>query len=136
MTLANTASQTTASGNGLTTVFSYSFPMPTTDSAVLVYTDTTGSTSSISSSLFSITGVGPTSSGGTFTYPLSGTPSATGTTLTLMRTVPLVQDAAISNLGTFAPQVTENELDYQMMALQQMQRQIDDLAARVTALGG
>lgn len=135
MTISNTASQTTVSGNGLTTVFTYAFEMPTTDSAVLIYTTTTGTTSSISASLFSITGIGVTT-GGTFTYPLSGSPIVTGSSLTLQRTVPLVQDAAIGNLGTFAPQVTENELDYQMMALQQMQRQIDSLAARVTALGG
>ncbi len=136
MTLSNTASEATVSGNGLTTTFSYTFPMPTTQSAVLIYTDTTGSTSSISTSLFSITGVGATSSGGTFTYPLSGPATATGSSLTLQRTVPLTQDAAISNLGTFAPATTEGELDYQMMAHQQMQRQIDSLAARVTALGG
>jgi hypothetical protein len=45
--------------------------------------------------------------------------------------VPLTQDAAIGNQGNFYPATVEGALDYETMALQQLQREIDSLASTV-----
>lgn len=125
MTLANTTTSITVTGDTLTSVFSYDFPMGgSSNYAVLVFTDAAGVESTIASASFSITGV-TVSTGGTFTYPLSGSPITAGESLTLYRTVPLTQNVAISNQGNFYPSVVEGGLDYEMMAIQQLERQIN-----------
>jgi len=134
MTLSNTETQVTVDGDDLTTVFNYTFPMGGSATyAVLIFTDSGGVTSTISSSLYTITGVDDPD-GGTFTYPLVGSPISTGTTLTLQRTLPLVQDTAVGNQGSFYPSAVEGEFDYLTMITQQLQRQIDALEERVAAL--
>src|SRR5262249_950360 len=58
--------------------------------------------------------------GGTVTYPLSGSPIANGTSLTVSRIVPLTQTTSISNQGDFAPTVTERALDQLCLEIQQV----------------
>ena len=133
MTLANTTTSVTVAGDGSTTTFSYAFPMGGSAAyADLVYTTIGGGTTSVTASLFAITGV-TSSTGGTFTYPLSGSAIPSGTFLTLSRVVPLVQDSTIANLGTFAPAVTEGALDYLTMIAQQQQSEIATLQSTITS---
>jgi len=123
MTLDTTTSKVIFSGNGATTVFSYSFIIPDAGSVVAIYTDTDGVSTTLAPSQYTITGLDD-SAGGTITYPTSGPPIANGTTLTLMRSVPLVQETELSNQGGYYPDVVEAALDYLTMQSQQLQEQI------------
>lgn len=51
---------------------------------------------------------------------LTGGNLTTGYTITIQRVVPLEQDASIRNQGDFYQEYIENELDYIMMAIQQI----------------
>ncbi len=58
--------------------------------------------------------------GGTLTYPLgSGAPIDNGTSLTIMRQLPLLQTSDISTQGNLWPQVIETDLDTLCMQVQQ-----------------
>ena len=120
MTISGTATDIVVDGDGLTSTFSYDFYMGGSSAyAVLVFTDTDGTQTTIAAADFTITGV-TSQSGGTFTYPLVGSPIAVGATLTLSRVLPVVQSAAIGNQGNFYPSVVEGALDYQTMVSQQL----------------
>lgn len=121
MTVTTTASAVTVQGNGSTTTFSYSFEIPATSGgsvyAELVYTDTTGNQVTLAQNLWSITGLG--TSGGTFTYPLSGSPIAANTSLTLTRALPATQQVALGNQGYgFNVTTIESVFDYLTMLIQ------------------
>lgn len=118
-TITNTASVTTAQGNGATTIFTYNFLIPDTSSIVVVFTDASGNKTTIPPTQFSVTGLG-LQTGGTVTYPVMGAPIASGTALTISRIVPYTQARAISNQGAFYPQVVESALDTLTMQTQQL----------------
>lgn len=119
MAITTTSNKVIYSGNGVTTAWSYTFPIPDASSLVVIYTDTAGTETTLSSSVYSVTGLG-TTTGGTVTYPTSGSPIATGTKLTILRTVPYTQPDVFSNQGGYFPEVTEGRLDRIVMALQQL----------------
>lgn len=122
MTVETTTNRVVALGNGATTVFSYNFLIPDADDVVVIYTDTLGQPTTVASVNYTITGLGvPT--GGTLTYPVSGSPIAAGTFLTIERILPLLQEDSIAN-QTFYPTVIEEALDYEMMCIQQLQDEI------------
>ncbi len=123
MTVSTTACKATASGNGTQTIFTYNFELPAGGSYALIYTDTSGSQTTIASSAYSVTGIG-NASGGTFTYPLSGTPIASGTSLTLMRQTPYTQPTSLISQGTYAPSVIEASLDWIVLQVQQLAQQL------------
>ena len=61
--------------------------------------------------------------GGSVTYPITGSPPvpiATGTFLSILRTLPLTQTISISNQGPFYPQAVEQALDKLEMQIQQL----------------
>lgn len=125
MTVSTTASQTILGGNGATTVFDFSFIAVATADIEVIYTNANGSETTLSPSQYSITlnpvGTGQLwSVGGTVSYPLIGSPIASGTTLTIQRILPLVQETSIQDQGDFAPQVTEEALDILCMEIQQV----------------
>lgn len=125
MTIGNTASQTTAYGNGVTSTFSFSFDTPSTSVISVLYTNADGNITLLTPNQFSVTlnaiGTGQLwARGGTVTYPLSGDPIADGTSLLIFRTVPLAQSVTIQNQGNFYPVVTERAIDTQCMELQQV----------------
>lgn len=134
MTVSSTTTSVTVQGDGLSTVFNYTFPMGGSASyAVLTLTDGGGVTSTITSSLFSITGV-TTSTGGTFTYPLAGSAITAGESLTLTRTLPLTQNSDIANQGNFYASVVTGALDYQMMVSQQLEAEIDTIQTAIDTI--
>lgn len=118
MTVSTESYFVTVSGNGATTTWSYTFPVPVTTSVSLILTDTAGNQTTLSSLLWSITGVPGT--GGTFTYPLSGTPLAAGNTLTLLRNVALTQPTSLPAQGPSFPPTVEAALDLIVMMAQQI----------------
>jgi hypothetical protein len=86
------------------------------------YTDSTGAITLIPSSQYTVTGIG-TANGGAVTYPLVGSPIATGTSLTIQRVVPYVQLTDLVNQSGYYPNVVENALDYLTMQTQQLAQQ-------------
>ena len=119
MTVSNTASQTTVSGNGAQTVFNYGFEIAVGASWSLWLEDNLGNITLISPSAYSVSGVG-TSTGGTFTYPLLGSPVPAGSTLTFQRETPNQQQTSLGNQGAYYPQVVEEALDWIVMQVQEL----------------
>lgn len=123
MTIATTSNKATWQGNGSTTVFPFVFEVGSASEITLYLSSASGSVSTIPSSSYSVSGLGDPS-GGTITYPLSGAPIATGSSLTLVRTVPLRQLTDLSNQSNYFPDAVEGALDYLMMAIQQIASQV------------
>lgn len=119
MTISTTANIVVYNGNGATTTFDYAFLIPTADDVIVTYVDTDGNATDLNPAQYSITGLG-VDTGGTVTYPLSGSPIANGTTLTIRRELALVQDTDLVNQDGFYPQVVEDALDYLTMLIQQI----------------
>lgn len=122
MTIATTSNKATWQGNGATTVFSFPFEIGSASQASL-YLSSGGSVTLIPSSSYSLSGLGAPN-GGTVTYPLSGSPIASGTTLMLIRTVPLQQLVDLVNQSNYFPDAVEGALDYLMMAIQQVAQEV------------
>lgn len=118
MTVTTTSSSTTLSANSATTVWPYTFIIPDATSVVITVTDANGNPSIIAPANYTITGLG-NSAGGSVTYPLSGSPLATGNTFTIARAVPYTQPTSIVNQDGFYPDVLEAALDNLEMQIQQ-----------------
>jgi hypothetical protein len=130
MTVSSSAYKTTVAGNGATTTFSYSFTILAASHASLIYTDATGVSTTLAGGLWSITGTGFNSTGGTFTYPLSGSPIANGTSLTLVRTTPQTQALVLPPTGTVYPPNVEQALDALTMEVQEIAGTYNNRAVR------
>ena len=102
MTVSITACKVIALGNGAQTTFSYDFEMPIGSAYTLIYTDASGNQTTLSPSAYTVTGMG-NANGGTFTYPLSGSPIAAGTSLTFIRQTPYTQATSLGNPGQLLP---------------------------------
>lgn len=125
MTISTTASAVVLGGNGSTSVFTYSFICDAASTLQVIYTDTAGVQTTLTSSQYNVALNAPAagslhSVGGTVTYPTSGPAIANGTTLTISRTVPLVQSTSVSNQGDFYPTVVETALDNLCLEIQQV----------------
>lgn len=129
-TVSTTASSTTAQGNGVTSQFTFAFDIPSASNAVVTITDTTVSPTTntvLSPTQYTITGIG-LSTGGSVTYPKSGSPLANGQYITIARVLPLIQTTSLCNQGvTFC--AIEHALDYLTMITQQIQTEITSLIA-------
>lgn len=119
MTVSSTTNIIVYEGNGATTIWSYDFLIPEQADAVITYTDADGVETVLNTNQYSITGLDDTD-GGTVTYPLSGSPIANGTFLSIRRELPLVQTTDLVNQDGFYPQVVEDALDYLTMLIQQI----------------
>lgn len=136
MTVSTTTDSTTVAGTGAQTVFGFSFNngVPTGESAplaayALTYTDASGNQTVLNPTQYTLAFNaalvgGLWGIGGTITYPLAGSPIATGTTLTLQRVFSYQQLTSIRNQGDFAPQVIEQALDVEEMQTQQIANEI------------
>jgi len=120
MTISTQTTKVTVLGNGAQSVFTYSFLLPTAGQYALYYTDAAGLISLISQANYTVSGIG-VATGGTFTYLPSGTPIATGTSLTLVRAVPNTQVYDFGNQGAYYPQQVQSALDRLEMQVQQLQ---------------
>lgn len=119
MALTTTTNRVVFSGNGTTTVWPYTFPIPDATYLSVIYTDADGLDTTLNTALYSVTGIG-TTTGGNVTYPLVGSPIAASTALTLVRTVPYTQTTVFSNQGGYYPEVLEARLDLMTMESQQL----------------
>lgn len=123
LTISTTSNTVVVQGNGLTTSFSFTFPVPLASELFVYYTDATGNVTLLNPNSYSVTGIG-SAVGGAVTYPLAGSPIATGTSLTIQRTVTYQQLTDLVNQSGFYPNVVENALDYLTMQTQQLAQQL------------
>lgn len=112
-------------GNGITSVFSVNFVPDSASNIAVIYTNASGVATTLSPSQYSIA-IPPTPIGQLWpssfnlTYPISGSPIASNTSLTISRIIPLTQTTALSNQGNFYPKAVEAALDTTLMQLQQV----------------
>src|SRR5471030_2015711 len=125
MTVSSTSNRVVYQGNGTTTAFPFAFKVQQAADLVVVYTDATGTDFTLSGSQYAASGFG-LDAGGSVTYPVSGSPIASGTTLTIYRDVAPTQPTSISNQGAMWPQVIEGALDRLTFIVQK----IADIASR------
>lgn len=124
MTVATTTTTITYAGNGVTTNFTFPFIGAAASDIVVTFVSSTGSSTVLSPSLYTLvfnpvpTG-GLWAIGGNVTYPLTGSPIAIGTSLTISRIVPYTQSQSIANQSNFYPQAVEQALDLLCMEVQQ-----------------
>src|SRR4051812_14832682 len=119
MTISSTTASVVGRGNGVTTTFSYGFKIPTAADVSIVYTNALGVQTAITPSQYTISGLG-TDAGGTVHYPLSGSPIALGTSITISRVLSVTQPTPLADQGGYYPRVVEAALDRIVMLIQQV----------------
>lgn len=129
MTISVVSNAVVCQGNGATTSFDFSFPVPLASELYVYYTDANGNVTTLAPNSYSTTGIG-SSDGGSITYPLSGSPIASGTSLTIERIVPYLQLTSLVDQSGYYPNVVENALDLLTMMCQQLANQLQ-LSLRV-----
>lgn len=135
MTVASTDNSVNYAGDGVATVWPFSFPiLDATHLAVTLVLIADGTIENISSSLYTISGLG-VASGGSITYPLVGPPVPATKRIYLIRTVPYTQEVAINNQGGFLQEVVEEGLDLLEMQIQQLKALVETVQASVIAAG-
>lgn len=121
MTLATESCTTTVIADGVSRTFNYSFRIPSKAEADLYLRDANGNVALLDPATWSITGAGPDSNGGTFTYPLAPVPVLVGgLELTLARDVPYTQTTQLTNQSSYSPRTVERGLDRLDMQIQQL----------------
>jgi hypothetical protein len=125
MTVSTTLNKITYAGNGVTTVFPFTFPGVSAASIQVFFTEAPGNVTLLSPSAYTLilnpaTGTNPTGAGGSVTYNPLGVPIPTGTFLTILRNLPLTQSTSLANQGNLYQPVEEAALDYEMMVSQQL----------------
>lgn len=125
MTVSTNANQTTVYGNGVTTTFTYPFIMASSSNAVVTYHDASGNSNVLTSSQYNLV-LNPAAAGalwgvgGSVTYPITGSPIATGTNLNIARQVPYTQPTSLINQGAYYADVVESALDNLEFQIQQI----------------
>lgn len=120
MTISSTKTVITYSGNGASTVFAYDFLVPSTDDLRVYLTlRSTGEVTELTSTEYSITGLG-SDAGGNVTYPLSGSPLSALYRITIERELDLVQPTQIPNQGNLFADTVETAADRLTMMMQQI----------------
>lgn len=119
MTISSTANKAIRYGNGVATSWPYKFLIPSASQLSIIITDPQGNQSPLTPSQYTVSGIG-SRNGGTVTYPLSGSPLAIGWSITIVRTLPIVQLTDIVNQDGFYPDVLEDSADYLTMVDQQL----------------
>jgi len=131
MTITNETSAVTLPGNGSATSFAYNFQIPYqadgVTPAVLAYTTSAAGVVDylVLNTDYSITGVGQ-AAGGTVTYPLSGSPLASGASISILRDLNYVQTYAFTNTKVNGQQLTR-ALDTLEMQIQQLREQLSNI---------
>jgi hypothetical protein len=120
MTVSSETRSVRYQGDGVTTVFSYTFLIPTTDEiTVRVYDTVTETWDTLTSGEYSLSGAG-NPAGGTVTYNPSGTPIPSTKYIYIARQVGYTQDLDISENGGFDSSVLEAQLDDIVFQVQQL----------------
>ncbi|PRZ51230.1 hypothetical protein BX589_12071 [Paraburkholderia fungorum] len=119
MTISSTANKAILYGNGVATSFPYKFLIPNQSQLMVIVTDPLGNQTTLTVAQYSVSGIN-SPNGGAVTYPLSGSPLPALWSITILRTLPIVQLTDIVNQSGFFPDVVESAMDYQTMTQQQL----------------
>lgn len=120
MTIAADNTKNIANGNDVATVFNFTFKINFSTDLVVVRTDASNVEYVLTEGVdYSVTGVG-SDTGGSITYPLSGSPLPTGEKLTMYRVPAIKQLTDLINQGGYYPQTVENALDLLTMIAQML----------------
>jgi len=120
MTITNQSVRVTQLGNGATTAWSYTFPIPSSDSMVVTLTNLTTFVETVLTYSTDYTATF-SDSGGIVTYSPA---LATGNSITIERQVEYVQETDLNNQDGFYPDVIEDSLDFLTMQTQQIASQL------------
>lgn len=119
MTLTNTTRFVTYDGNDVTTVFPFSFLIPSGEERVRLMNLSTGEIATLSQPAYSITGTDDPD-GGSVTYNPGGVPITSTQKLIIERILPLTQDTDLSTVFNISPSVVEEQMDRIVMMIQQV----------------
>jgi hypothetical protein len=121
MTVSNQTSSVSSVGNGVTTVFPFSFLVQDSSSIMVSVYDSVAavSTNLVYNVDYTVTGLGA-AIGGTVTYNPLGVPIPSTKTLTIARQLPYTQDLALQNQSDWNPSALETRLDKQVYMSQQL----------------
>lgn len=120
MTLDSKLSKAVYQGNGSTTVFPFAFKVWDSSHIAVTVTDAAG----VSTDVTSNSTVTLASSGGSVTYPKTGSPLPSGAKLAITRNMPFTQGINLTTASRFDPQVLEDGLDQGTAERQQMLEQM------------
>lgn len=126
MTVETQVAKVSAAGNDVATVFSFS-PLVIFESGDLQVThvDSDGVETSLAENTDYTVSVASYPGTGSITYPVSGTPLATGDKLVMKRVLPITQPTDLDNQGGYFPDTQEQALDRLTMICLQQQEEID-----------
>jgi hypothetical protein len=125
MTVASTTNRVDYTGNGSTTVFSFTFRIFEAGDLVVTKADSDGvETTLVLDTDYTVTGAG-SYSGGSITL---GTALPSGYDLTIQRVLDITQETDLRNQGQFFAETHEDVFDRMVMIGQQLQEQIDRAA--------
>ncbi len=113
-------------GNGSTTSFPFTFKVfAAADIAVTIANSLGVETALVLDTDYSVSlnANQETSPGGTITYPISGTPLATGSVLAIVGDLDYDQPLDLPSGGNFSPLALENQLDRTVMQIQQLREE-------------
>lgn len=125
MTVSSSINKVIFNGDGVTTVWPFTFLVLEASHLSVIKTSAAGVETTLSASLYTVAGAAPWTAGSSVTYPLSGALLAVGEKLTILRTVPYTQSDRFSNQGGYYPEIIEGRFDKVYMALQQMEERLD-----------
>lgn len=122
MTVSTTTNRVDYTGNGSTTVFSFTFRIfADTDLVVTTANDLGVETELVLGDDYTVSGVG-SYNGGSITL---GTALTNGYAMTIQRVLPFTQETDLRNQGAFYAETHEDVFDRMAMVNQQLQEQID-----------
>lgn len=123
MTVSSSTNKIIGSGNGVTTLWPFSFKIFDPEHLVVTYADVTGDETTLDTSDYVVVlnADQDANPGGTVTYSPA---IASGTKLTILRTVPYTQAIDLKNQGGFFPEVLERGFDLVVMQVQQLREQL------------
>lgn len=124
MTISSTTNRNRYEGNGSATSFDFDFYVAKESWLRVVHTDANGNeTELVLNTDYTVSGAGD-KSGGSITYPKSGSPLPSGEFITLVPDYPYTQTRAWPNQGGFLPETFEDSQDEQAMQIQQLAEQL------------
>jgi len=124
MSVSNQTNKVSITGNGVTTAFSFSFPIFTVDQIVVYKIDSDGNVTTLSYGTHYTVSINSSSEGGTVTLT-SGSVLPSGYTGLIKRVVGYTQSVSLPNEGALPAKQIENQLDLMSMMIIQVKEITD-----------
>ena len=123
MTVSSSTNKIIGAGNGVTTSWPFSFKVLDPEHLVVTYTDAAGDETTLDPGAYTVAlNIDQDASpGGSVTHSPA---IASGTKLTILRSVPYTQAIDLENQGGFFPEVLERGFDLMVMQVQQLREQL------------